>query len=168
MFPCNSLRRSRWRRENRQQAVMVETALDWKPLSLPRITHLNASKLPWLQARLAWRPARRPARMPPGPTEVAGTSGQFWPTTGPEHRFAPSRMGGYVTQTPATVDNLRWRTLSPRDRHKNATRPIGPTALRDHGKMLDMIEGQGVGRLQADGPAPPSACTAKCFECQSF
>ena len=112
-------------------------------------------------------------RMPPGPTEVAGTSGQFWPTTGPEHRFAPSHMGGYVTQTPATVDNLRWRSLSSRDRHKNATRSIGPTALRDHGKMLDMIEGQGVGRLQAGGPAPPNACTAKCFkaerfECQSF
>jgi hypothetical protein len=52
-------------------------------------------------------------------------------------------MGAYVTQTPLSVDNLgsiaRRTTPSAQNRHKKVTSGIGPPALRDPGKMLDMV-----------------------------
>jgi len=52
-------------------------------------------------------------------------------------------MGAYVTQTSSSVDNLgsvaRRTTPLAQNWRKKVTSGTGPPALRDPGKMLDMV-----------------------------
>jgi hypothetical protein len=66
-------------------------------------------------------------------------------------------MGAYVTQTPLTVDNLgsvaRRTSPSAQNRHKKVTSGMGLPALRDPGKMLDMVASSHVLRQLTSEPS---------------
>jgi hypothetical protein len=75
----------------------------------------------------------------------------------PRHCYRTPLMGAYVTQTPVSVDNLgsvaRRTTPSAQNRHKKVTSGIGPPALRDPGKMLDMVGTSHVLSQLTSGPS---------------
>jgi hypothetical protein len=75
----------------------------------------------------------------------------------PKHWFRTPLLGAYVTQTPLSVDNLgsvaRRTTPSAQNWHKKVTSGIGLPALRDPGKMLDMVTTSHVLRQLTSGPS---------------
>jgi hypothetical protein len=66
-------------------------------------------------------------------------------------------MGAYVTQTSSSVDNLgptaSRTTPSAQNRHKKVTSGMGLPALRDPGKMLDMVASSHVLRQLTSEPS---------------
>ncbi len=75
----------------------------------------------------------------------------------PRHCFRTPLMGAYVTQTPLSVDNLgsvarRTTPLGAEPAQKGHIRD-GLPALRDPGKMLDMVASSRVLRPLTSGPS---------------
>ena len=124
----------------------VDPALDSRRTATTRIPELNASRLPWLQPALAKGLLARRRNMATEGAEVIGTTGQFRPRrvlAQPTRRFRTPFWAPMSHKTSSSVDNLGSvaRRTSPwaQNWRKKVTSGMGLPALRDPGKMLDMV-----------------------------
>ena len=146
---------------NRQQPVMHWSDSRLRSRQPPRIPQLNSSKLPWLQTL-------SPQADQPYTTLAATSSGEMTGTTG-RNQGRPPFSGARLAQSSPTASYLGSvadRTSPARPAlHKKVTSQMGPTALRDPGKMLDMNERCACyGRLRE--PSETYFVRAKCFKGQ--